>query len=61
MLKTCTNIRELREKLAHHYGKEPLQLTMYLPRGGSKDETANWGGLYICWTSTTAYSPQRHS
>jgi hypothetical protein len=41
MAKTCTNIRELREKVAHHYGKEPLQLTMYLPRGSTKDEAAN--------------------
>ena len=42
MGKTCTTIRELREKVAHHYGKEPLQLTMYLPRQGTaNDEAAN--------------------
>jgi len=34
MGKTCTTIRELRQKVAHHYGKEPMQLTMYLPRQG---------------------------
>jgi hypothetical protein len=30
--KTCSDIRELRYKVALHYGKEPLQLTMYLPK-----------------------------
>ena len=34
MGKTCTTIRELREKVAHHYGKEPMQLTMYPSRQG---------------------------
>jgi len=30
--KTCSDMRELREKVALHYGREPVQLTMYLPR-----------------------------
>lgn len=30
--KTCSDIRELREKVAIHYGREPVQLTLYLPR-----------------------------
>ena len=30
MAKPCTNIRELRDKVAFHYGKEPVQLTMYV-------------------------------
>jgi hypothetical protein len=30
--KTCRDVRELREKVAEHYGREPVQLTMYLPR-----------------------------
>lgn len=30
MSKTCDTIHELREKVAHHYGKKPLQLTLYL-------------------------------
>lgn len=30
--KTCRNMKELREKVAEHYGREPVQLTMYLPR-----------------------------
>ena len=29
--KTCGDIRELRDRVAQHYGKEPVQLTMYLP------------------------------
>ena len=33
MSKTCTTIRELRQKVAEHYGKEPVQLTLYLPKG----------------------------
>jgi hypothetical protein len=32
MAKTCRDMRELREKVAEHYGREPVQLTMYLPR-----------------------------
>jgi hypothetical protein len=40
MAKTCTNIRELREKVAQHYGKEPVQLTLYLPKQEAK-EAAN--------------------
>ena len=34
MAKTCTNIRELRDKVALHYGRRPVQITMYLPNGG---------------------------
>lgn len=30
--KTCRDMHELREKVALHYGKEPLQLTIYLPK-----------------------------
>jgi hypothetical protein len=30
--KTCRDMKELREKVAEHYGREPVQLTMYLPR-----------------------------
>lgn len=30
--KTCSDIRELREKVAIHYGREPVQLTLYLPK-----------------------------
>jgi hypothetical protein len=44
MGKTCTTIRELREKVAHHYGKEPMQLTMYLPKPAApqtNDEAAH--------------------
>jgi hypothetical protein len=29
--KTCQDMRELKEKVAQHYGREPVQLTMYLP------------------------------
>lgn len=35
MAKTCTNMRELRDRVALHYGREPVQLRLYLPpRGG---------------------------
>jgi P63C domain-containing protein len=30
--RTCRDMRELRETVAEHYGREPVQLTMYLPR-----------------------------
>lgn len=30
MAKTCKNIKELRQKVAEHYGKKPVQFTMYL-------------------------------
>ena len=30
--KTCQTMKELQEKVAEHYGREPVQLTMYLPR-----------------------------
>jgi hypothetical protein len=32
MGKTCSTIKELRDKVALHYGKEPVQLTLYLPK-----------------------------
>jgi hypothetical protein len=32
MAKACRDMRELQDKVAEHYGKEPVQLTMYLPR-----------------------------
>ena len=31
MAKTCNDMRELRDKVALHYGKKPVQLTIYLP------------------------------
>jgi hypothetical protein len=31
MAKPCNNMRELRDKVALHYGKRPVQITMYLP------------------------------
>lgn len=37
MAKPCTNIRELRDKVALHYGKRPVQITMYLPTTGLLD------------------------
>jgi len=30
MAKPCTNMRELRDKVALHYGRRPVQLTMYV-------------------------------
>ncbi|UHD44018.1 P63C domain-containing protein [Aureimonas altamirensis] len=30
MAKTCDDIHELRQRVAHHYGKKPVQLTLYL-------------------------------
>jgi hypothetical protein len=39
MSKTCSTIRELRDRVAEHYGKE--QLTLYLPkRQSTAGETA---------------------
>lgn len=32
MAKTCQDIRELRERVAQHYGREVVQLTLSLPR-----------------------------
>jgi hypothetical protein len=32
MAKTCRDMRELKEKVAVHYGREPVQLTLYLPK-----------------------------
>lgn len=31
MAKDCKSMRELRDKVALHYGKRPVQITMYLP------------------------------
>lgn len=31
MAKDCRDMRELRDKVAKHYGKKPVQFTMYLP------------------------------
>ena len=31
MAKPCTDMRELRDKVAQHYGKQPVQFRMYLP------------------------------
>lgn len=31
MAKTCQDMRELRDRVAFHYGKKPIQLTFYLP------------------------------
>jgi P63C domain len=31
MAKLCTNIRELRDRVAEHYGRQPVQLTLYVP------------------------------
>jgi len=35
MGKTSNFIRELRDKVAHHFNKEPIQLMLYLPKPGS--------------------------
>jgi P63C domain len=31
MAKPCTNMRELRDKVAQHYGKKPIQYRLYIP------------------------------
>ncbi len=36
MSKECRSIGELRNKVAEHYGKKPVQLTLYLPADKSK-------------------------
>ena len=35
MAKACEDIHELRQRVAEHYGKKPVQFTMYLapPKG----------------------------
>lgn len=38
MAKTCETMNELRAKVAHHYGKESIQMTLYLP-----NPNINWG------------------
>jgi P63C domain len=38
MAKTCRNIRELRQRVAEHYGKKPVQFTMYLPDPKKQDD-----------------------
>jgi P63C domain len=35
MGKTCENMRELRDMVAQHYGKQPVQFRMYLPPPGA--------------------------
>jgi hypothetical protein len=40
MSKTCSTIRELRDRVAEHYGKEAVQLTLYLPKRQSTDAGA---------------------
>ena len=40
MAKPCNNMRELRDKVALHYGKRPVQITLYLPEGTSHDRPA---------------------
>lgn len=37
MAKPCSNMRELRDKVALHYGKEPVQLTMYVDHPKPQD------------------------
>jgi len=39
MAKMCRDRRELRDKVAEHYGRQPVQFRMYLPK--PKDEVAN--------------------
>ena len=34
--KTCETMHELRSRVAHHYGKKPVQMTMYLPSNESE-------------------------
>ena len=42
MSKICNSIRELRDRVAEHYGKEAVQLTFYLPKRKTPDgEAAN--------------------
>ncbi|WP_082449295.1 P63C domain-containing protein [Sphingomonas sp. Leaf67] len=36
MAKTCNDMRELREKVAEHYGKTMIQLTLSLPKPSAK-------------------------
>ncbi|PDO87020.1 hypothetical protein BK796_09585 [Kosakonia pseudosacchari] len=36
--KTCETMHELRSRVAHHYGKKPVQMTMYLPPESDKSE-----------------------
>lgn len=40
MAKPCETMSELRRKVAHHYGNEPFQLTIYLPTGDSPTDKA---------------------
>ena len=42
MSKICNSIRELRDRVVEHYGKEAVQLTFYLPKRKTPDgEAAN--------------------
>lgn len=37
MAKMCQDMRELRDKVAEHYGRHPVQFRMYLPARGESD------------------------
>jgi general stress protein YciG len=39
MAKPCTNMRELRDRVAQHYGKRPVQYLLYLPMRPSSEQT----------------------
>jgi hypothetical protein len=39
MAKLCTDMRELREKVARHYGRQMVQFSLALPN--PKEEAAN--------------------
>jgi len=41
MAKTCTNMRELKDKVALHYGKRPIQFTMYMPIDDGAEKRKN--------------------
>ncbi len=38
MAKPCSNMRELRDRVAQHYGKRPVQYRLYLPMPSSDDQ-----------------------
>jgi hypothetical protein len=39
MSKACMNMRELRDRVAQHYGKRPFQFRLYLPMDASEDQS----------------------
>jgi len=43
MAKPCTNMRELRDRVAQHYGKKPIQYRLYIPMPASGDEKERRG------------------